>query len=70
MATIFMFSIAYVYFIFSDLIPMFKEKKTFIVKLAIMAFAYVLCVLYALKLNIPSPAVLIENIVEGIVGKQ
>lgn len=69
MTMLLLFTVVYIYFIISDLYPLYKEKKSFWLSLSIMAIAYALCVLLAFKVKMPSPVDPIKKMIVGIFGQ-
>jgi hypothetical protein len=64
-------SIIYVFFILSDLVPVYKyeHKKYFWIYVTLMTFSYIASVLISLKVKIPSPSGFIQRIVTAITGQ-
>ena len=65
-----MVSIALVYFVFADFVPACKSRswKLVWVYAVMMVFMYVLVVLTAMDIKLPSPTVPLKKIVEAILG--
>lgn len=65
-------SIIIVLFIIFDLIPIYRQKKwkVFWVYAILISFSYIIHILYAIGVKIPSPAVPIKKVVSFVFGLQ
>ena len=70
MTMIIIYTIIYIYFIISDLCPLYKEKKNFMFNLITLTFSYLLLIFIAMGFKIPSPAEPIKNIITAMFGKE
>ena len=70
MVMIALYSLLYVFLIFVDLIPLYKNKesKPIWIYTIIMAFSYIILVLIGIGIKIPSPAPIIIKLVSLITG--
>lgn len=62
------FSFLYVLFIFTDLVPIYRDKKwkLFYIYSIITAISYIMIILIGFDVNIPSPAPIIKKAVTSI----
>lgn len=70
MTMIVLYTLTYVFFIFADLIPIYKSKdaKLFWIYSIMMAFSYVILVLISIGIKVPSPTPAIIKVVSSIFG--
>lgn len=68
MAIIIFYSLFYLTFIFIDLIPIYKNKqrKLFWIYLIMTVFSYTIIILIGVGVRIPSPALIIKNVITSI----
>jgi hypothetical protein len=70
MSMIALYTALYLYIVAANIYPMHSEKKSFWTNMAILSLAYLLTILIAIHIQIPSPAKPIETLVKGITGGQ
>lgn len=65
-------STVFIFFIVFDLIPIYREKKwkVFWVYTILLAFSYVIHILFTIGVKIPSPAIPIKKLVSFVFGLQ
>lgn len=70
MTIIVLYTVFYIWFIFIDLVPIYKNKQNKVLWIysVMMAFSYVILMLIGLKVKIPSPTPLLEKIISSIFG--
>ncbi len=71
MAMLLIYSSVYLFFITTDLVPLFLDKrhKEFWINLSFLTLAYGISILLALDILQFSPAFPIKKLIEGITGK-
>jgi hypothetical protein len=72
MIIITLYSMVYIYYIFTDLIPLYRDKKIklFWFNTSLFLISYIISILIVLNVALPTPAVPIKNIVTAILGQQ
>ncbi len=70
MIVIIIYSLVYIFFVITDLIPLFQEKlrKLFWTYLVLFILSYTLVFMVSFDIKIPSPAVSIKKAVSSILG--
>jgi hypothetical protein len=65
-----LYTLVFVFFAAYDLIPMFssKHRKVIYIYSVLIFVSYITCLLLVLEVKLPSPAVLIKNVITYIFG--